>query len=679
MKSVSLVVVALLLGVLSFAQTPQLTNYQGVARDGSGNTLANQSVSVRFRIRQTTANGTVVYNENHNTTTNSFGLFNLPLGGGNATNGNFSTIDWANGPYFLEVSFDASGGTNYVVMGTSQLLSVPYALYAETAGNAGPTGPTGATGPQGAQGPTGPQGPSGSQGNPGLLQPGFAAGNTPYWNGSNWVINNSNVYNNGGNVGVGTTSPTQKLHVSGNQRVDGGLMVNTGTLIGSSDVSITSANTSSYGGMYVNMNGSSTMLPFYGYAVNESPAAWHYFNSLDSKWRLVNGGIRLTVASDGNVGIGTELPTEKLEVNGNLRVGGVFKYPTGASNGYVLVTDASGVGTWTSPTSVTTAAPSLDVAYDYTGSGAGRTITADAGAVKIAGTDGLLVTGTEGSGAAVEVSGAGTRMFFNPKKAAFRLGTVSGSQWDDANIHTGSVAIGKNSEALAAHAFALGDLATAEGLRSYAIGYGSNAVGSQSTAIGPFTTATSYQETVLGVYNNSYYAGASATSWVSTNRLLTVGNGNYGPTNALVMLKNGNTGIGVDNPQYLLEVDGTAAKPGGGSWTATSDARLKQDVRAYSDGLNGIASIRPVTYRYNDKSGHDTEKVHVGVIAQELQEVAPYMVGTFEMDGENYLNVDNSAMTYMLINAVKELNERLTQSEAEIARLNGLLKVEVEK
>lgn len=118
------------------AQTPQQFNYQGVARDNGGNILANQSIGLQMDIRQTTATGTVVYSETQSVITNDFGLFNLQIGNGTPTTGTVAGIDWSNGPYFLEVSLDASGGTNYQSMGVSQLLSVPYALYAETAGNA---------------------------------------------------------------------------------------------------------------------------------------------------------------------------------------------------------------------------------------------------------------------------------------------------------------------------------------------------------------------------------------------------------------------------------------------------------------------------------------------------------------------------------------------------------------
>ena len=114
-------------------------------------------------------------------------------------------------------------------------------------------------------------------------------------------------------------------------------------------------------------------------------------------------------------------------------------------------------------------------------------------------------------------------------------------------------------------------------------------------------------------------------------------------------------GLNATNPNYLLFVDGSAGKPGGGSWTNSSDRRLKDNINPYAHGLDEIKRIDPVTFQYNELSGYDTAPEHVGVIAQELQEVAPYMVSTNKNSG--YLDVNNSAMTYMLVNAVKELSD----------------------
>jgi hypothetical protein len=117
--------------IATFAQSPEAFNYQAVVRDGSGNILANQNVGFRIAILQGTQTGTIVYQESHALTTNGFGLANMVVGAGTVLNGNFSTIDWSNGPYFVQTAIDPTGGNAYAVMGTAQLISVPYALYAK--------------------------------------------------------------------------------------------------------------------------------------------------------------------------------------------------------------------------------------------------------------------------------------------------------------------------------------------------------------------------------------------------------------------------------------------------------------------------------------------------------------------------------------------------------------------
>lgn len=128
------------------AQAPQGMNYQAVARNSQGNILQNQQVGLRFSIRDITINGSVVYQETHSAVTDQFGAFALVIGNGSAVQGTFASILWANGAKFLQVELDVAGGVNYINMGTTQLMSVPYALYAQTSAN-GPVGPQGAAGP----------------------------------------------------------------------------------------------------------------------------------------------------------------------------------------------------------------------------------------------------------------------------------------------------------------------------------------------------------------------------------------------------------------------------------------------------------------------------------------------------------------------------------------------------
>lgn len=121
----------------AMAQAPQAFKYQAVARDNSGNALTNQSVSFRISLLQGSSSGTVVYSESHTLTTNDYGLANLNVGAGTVISGTFSSISWGSNNYFIKVEMDPSGGNSFTLMGTTQLLSVPYALYAETTGTSG--------------------------------------------------------------------------------------------------------------------------------------------------------------------------------------------------------------------------------------------------------------------------------------------------------------------------------------------------------------------------------------------------------------------------------------------------------------------------------------------------------------------------------------------------------------
>ena len=209
----SLVAIATL-SLSSFGQAPEGFKYQAVVRDAGNTILNNQAVGMRMTIQQGSIGGTMVYQETFAPTTNAYGLVNLEIGSGTVVSGDFTTIDWSAGPYFIETAIDINGGTSYVIMGTSQLMSVPYALYAKTSGNgAGPQGPAGANGTNGTDGAIGLTGPAGPQGATGLLSNGTIAGNTAYWDGSQWVVNNSNIHNNGAGVGIGTAAPNASAKV----------------------------------------------------------------------------------------------------------------------------------------------------------------------------------------------------------------------------------------------------------------------------------------------------------------------------------------------------------------------------------------------------------------------------------------------------------------------------------
>jgi len=118
------------------AQAPQLMSFQSVVRDSTGKLVANHSVGLRLSILQGSIAGTAVYTETQTATSNANGLITLQVGGGTVVSGTFSSIDWSAGPYYINSEIDPTGGTNYAITGTTQLLSVAYAMYANKAGTA---------------------------------------------------------------------------------------------------------------------------------------------------------------------------------------------------------------------------------------------------------------------------------------------------------------------------------------------------------------------------------------------------------------------------------------------------------------------------------------------------------------------------------------------------------------
>ena len=122
-----------LLNFVNAQNPPNAFNYSAVARNAAGQPIATTTIGIQITILKSSPTGALQYSENHFVNTDAFGLFNLVIGAGAVQNGSMATIDWSNDNYYLKVGMDAAGGNNFLIMGTTQLLSVPYALHAKTA------------------------------------------------------------------------------------------------------------------------------------------------------------------------------------------------------------------------------------------------------------------------------------------------------------------------------------------------------------------------------------------------------------------------------------------------------------------------------------------------------------------------------------------------------------------
>lgn len=176
-------------------------------------------------------------------------------------------------------------------------------------------------------------------------------------------------------------------------------------------------------------------------------------------------------------------------------------------------------------------------------------------------------------------------------------------------------------------------------------------------------------------------AGAGVTGYTgaASDRFLLANSA--GPT-AVLMSGNFSTkrvGINTTAPTQTLSVNGDADKVGGGTWLAFSDRRVKEDIRSFNDGLNVLMHLEPVRFRYNDLSGYaHTGRVFVGFIAQDVEKVAPYMVSLLDdSDGPSGYDdkrvFDETALTKILVNAVKEQQEQIEALESRIERLEELI------
>lgn len=203
------------LSAYTFSQAPEMMSYQAVIRDGSNNLVSSSSIGMQISILQGSASGTTVYTETQTPISNANGLVSIQIGNGAIVSGSFAAIDWSNGPYFIKTETDPSGGTAYSITGTSELLSVPYALHAKTAESV-----TNDLVDDADADPTNELQNLSLSGTNLSITSGNTVDLSSLPDDGDWVTSGTNIYNaNSGNLGVGTNSPNAKLHVNGDVRI----------------------------------------------------------------------------------------------------------------------------------------------------------------------------------------------------------------------------------------------------------------------------------------------------------------------------------------------------------------------------------------------------------------------------------------------------------------------------
>jgi hypothetical protein len=358
-------------------------------------------------------------------------------------------------------------------------------------------------------------------------------------------------------------------------------------------------------------------------------------------------------------------------------------------------------------TGVSTAAGnSLDQAYDHGGPGDGRTITADAGAFQVDGTDGVLFDGTFNSGA-IPAEGSGVRMMWYPGRAAFRVGGVTGAQWNADSIGYYSFASGFNTKAKNIYSTAMGYSTTASGSYSTAMGYSTTASSSYSTSMGQNTTASGISSTAMGYsttassrYSTAMGLGTTASGgnstamgWsttasgiastamglsTTTNGYASTAMGSYVSTSgagALIIGDNSTTTTltsATDNRfsarfaggYYLFTNSaanvGAALTAGANSWAVISDSSKKENFKTV-DGeevLEKISRFKLASWNY--KGQDKTQYRHYGPMAQDFHKA-------FGNDGIGIIGNDTtiSSADFDGINfiAIQALEKRTTQNE----------------
>jgi len=514
----------------SYAQAPQKMSYQAVLRNASNALVSNTPVAIRVSVLQGSASGTAVYVERHTLTTNVNGLATFEIGSGTIISGTFSGINWASGVYFVKTETDPTGGTNYTISGTSQLLSVPYALYAKTAetttgGTTAETDPVWSAASVNYYTKNNMQTSGSSQihfnnltNKPTTLTGygitdaintthaanGITASNITNWNSAFAWGNHTGLYRpityvpNWSEV---TNKPTfAPVATSGNYND----LTNKPAIDGS-ETKVTA-------GTNVTVTGTGTTAS--PYVINSTGTS----GTPSAQWATT--GNKISNTNTGNVGIGVSDPLLKLDVLGRMLVRGdgttsnlpgvVFTNTQGDQySGLVGLQSDSLMGFYGIGNNMPNNGWGLNMNV-YNGRVGINTNNAKA-ALHVE--EGNVLFSTAGippnQAPDPPMQGSGRRMMWYPGKAAFRAGYTT-VEWDKDSIGLYSTATGWRTKAIATASTSMGEATTASNGAATSMGSNTSANGYASTSMGYHTKATADYSTSMG--NGTEASGITSTA-----------------------------------------------------------------------------------------------------------------------------------------------------------------------
>jgi len=713
MKKQLTLIFALFITTLCWSQNG--INYKAIIKDATGNAISNGNVTIHFSVLKTSSTGTVAYKESHTTTTDANGLVIRTIGNGTPLTNTFNAIKWESDAHFLKVEVDT--GSGLVDMGVTEFNAVPYALNV-----------------------------SGLE----AIDEG---------NGVGWRLkgSNSNFYGNIGENGLdlsrnSITSSTKgatglySTAIGDGTTASGISSMATGTnTIASGDFSTAFGRTTTASGK------NSTTLGFLNIASEMSATAMGSNTTASGQYSTAMGyntealgkystaiGNNTIAPSYGETAIGKyntlytasnsiNSPFDRLFVIGN----GTGLISTPSFRNDALIVFKSGKIT----------APSLSIAEivndkslitkEYfeakSTMGLEQLDEGDGVGWRLAGRNpnfygnigfnavdlSLTLTSSDVRGATGSysmASGSSTIASGSSSTAMGRATEAAGSS---------STALGRDTKALGNVSTAIGFETRASGIVSTAIGLQSIASGGVSTAMGANTVALSGYETVIGRYN-TLYTPNSTTDFSSIDRLFVIGNGTStnNRSNALTLLKNGDIGIGIDEPNVRLHVaytsgedanadngngsivigaidgeniaidnnelmarnnnapatlnlqkDGGSVKVGG-SIVHTSDRRLKRDISQLPYGLKEILQLQPKEYYWKNR---EQDHKSLGLIAQEVQPIIANVVTT-ENDEAKTLGVSYTELIPVLIKAIQEQQELIKALQLKVGNQETYIK-----